>query len=107
VWVVGKEEVETVEKKEEGVGVGGVTEADMAAEVMEVDMEMVTMEDERGVSKEVDEMEGTLEEVWVVAEELEGSTEEDTLEEYSVSVVMRVVKTVDSDMSKYSRHFWP
>ena len=56
---------------------------------------------------EVAEMEGTLEEVWVVAEELEGSTEEDTLEEYSVSVVMRVVKTVDSDMSKYSRHFWP
>lgn len=104
---MGKEEVETVEKKEEGVGVEVVTEADMVAEVMEVDMEMVTMEDERGVSKEVDEMEGTLEEVWVVAEELEGSTEEDTLEEYSVSVVMRVVKTVDSDMSKYSRHFWP
>ena len=105
--MVGKEEVETVEKKEEGVGVGVVTEADMVAEVMEVDMVMVTMEDKRGVSKEVDKMEGTLEEVWVVAEELEGSTEEDTLEEYSVSVVMRVVKTVDSDMSKYSRHFWP
>ena len=101
------EVVEPVVKKEAGVGVEVVTEADMVAEVMEVDMEMVTMEDERGVSKEVDEMEGTLEEVWVVAEELEGSTEEDTLEEYSVSVVMRVVKTVDSDMSKYSRHFWP
>lgn len=52
-------------------------------------------------------MEETLEEVWVVAEELEDSEEEDTSEECSASVVMKVVKTEDSDMSIYSRHFWP
>ena len=79
----------------------------MVAEVMEVDMEMVRMEDERGVSKEVDEKEGMLEEVWVVAEEREDSMEEDTSEEYSATVVMTVAKMEDSDTSKYSRHFWP